>query len=522
MRFCVTEDDIDGFDRIVMGEQRPELAAREPIECGEGAHRAGSGEVGVVHAASPGAVCCSRTRSWSADSTASSPTTSDAVAGEIGDRAGHAPNAVVAATGQAALFELVAQQIAGAVGDRRLLVELVRPHRRVEVPGSCKCRLAGMHHPSRHDAARLAADGSEEIVGGRQRDGDTAGRIGRAAVRRGGGGSAAVRLQSSCTAPGAPPPHGHGLVAATSRNSAGRSAWRLALATRTRPSSSGWRSPSSTDGGELAQLVEEEHAAMSHGHFARAQRARRRRRPPTPSSWCDAARGRAGGTPIRPRQREARRRVDHRDSEGLVAVERRKDAGQPLGEHRLAGTRRTDEQQVMAACGGDLERLPGHRLTMDVGEIGQIVGRTGWWLGGRIRPGHAVAHDVDELDQGADGMHRASRRHPRLDGAAERHDNVGRTHRSDQRRHAGHRSNSAVEPQFADIAEPLGDVERHLIGDRQDADGDRQIERRAVLALTRRSEIDRDAVLGPGEAAREHGSTDRGRATHGRRHPASR
>ena len=79
VRFRVTEDDIDGFDRIVMGEQRPELAAREPIECGEGAHRAGSGEVGVVHAASPGAVCCSRTRSRSADSTASSPTTSGAV-----------------------------------------------------------------------------------------------------------------------------------------------------------------------------------------------------------------------------------------------------------------------------------------------------------------------------------------------------------------------------------------------------------------------------------------------------------
>jgi hypothetical protein len=63
MRLCVPEDDVDGFERIVMSEQRTELAPRESVECGQGAYRAGAGDVGVAHAASPGEVCCSRTRS---------------------------------------------------------------------------------------------------------------------------------------------------------------------------------------------------------------------------------------------------------------------------------------------------------------------------------------------------------------------------------------------------------------------------------------------------------------------------
>ena len=50
-------------------------------------------------------------------------------------------------------------------------------------------------------------------------------------------------------APGAPlPPHGHGFIAATSRNRAGYSTAERARLTRTTPSSSGWRSASSATG----------------------------------------------------------------------------------------------------------------------------------------------------------------------------------------------------------------------------------------------------------------------------------
>jgi hypothetical protein len=37
-------------------------------------------------------------------------------------------------------------------------------------------------------------------------------------------------------------------------------------------------------------------------------------------------------------------RVDHRDLERLGRAERRQDAGQALGQHRLAGARRADHE----------------------------------------------------------------------------------------------------------------------------------------------------------------------------------
>ena len=45
-------------------------------------------------------------------------------------------------------------------------------------------------------------------------------------------------------------------------------------------------------------------------------------------------------------------------------------AGQPARQHRLAGAGRPDEQQVVAARGGDLEGAPRQRLAADVGQVG--------------------------------------------------------------------------------------------------------------------------------------------------------
>lgn len=40
----------------------------------------------------------------------------------------------------------------------------------------------------------------------------------------------------------------------------------------------------------------------------------------------------------------------------LLLAERRQNAGQAAGQHALAGAGRADEQQVVAAGGGDLQR----------------------------------------------------------------------------------------------------------------------------------------------------------------------
>ena len=66
------------------------------------------------------------------------------------------------------------------------------------------------------------------------------------------------------------------------------------------------------------------------------------------------------------------RRVDARDLECDARVQWRQQTGQPTGEHRLARARRTDEQEVMSACCGNLERAAREQLTAHVRQVGHI------------------------------------------------------------------------------------------------------------------------------------------------------
>src|SRR5260370_40027375 len=66
---------------------------------------------------------------------------------------------------------------------------------------------------------------------------------------------------------------------------------------------------------------------------------------------------------------EAGDRMDARDLECLLFLERRQDPRQPAGEHRLASAGRTSEQQVMTAGRSQLERAPPTLLSADVGEV---------------------------------------------------------------------------------------------------------------------------------------------------------
>mgnify|MGYP007016531951 CR=1 FL=1 len=48
----------------------------------------------------------------------------------------------------------------------------------------------------------------------------------------------------------------------------------------------------------------------------------------------------------------------------------RQDGGQPFREHALARARRPDQQQIMPAGRGDLERALRERLALDLGQVG--------------------------------------------------------------------------------------------------------------------------------------------------------
>ena len=75
-------------------------------------------------------------------------------------------------------------------------------------------------------------------------------------------------------------------------------------------------------------------------------------------------------------------RGDGAGLERLVLRERRQDGGEPDGDHRLAGTGRTDEQQAVASRRRDLGGAPGGRLAEHIRKIG--LGRLGPEAG---RPG---------------------------------------------------------------------------------------------------------------------------------------
>lgn len=53
----------------------------------------------------------------------------------------------------------------------------------------------------------------------------------------------------------------------------------------------------------------------------------------------------------------------------------RKDTGQPTRQHALAGPGRPDEEQMMAAGGGDLQRPFGLGLPDHVQQVGPLFGR---------------------------------------------------------------------------------------------------------------------------------------------------
>ena len=96
----------------------------------------------------------------------------------------------------------------------------------------------------------------------------------------------------------------------------------------------------------------------------------RRRRWPAPTLRGAARETAAPETSARPGRKQPCDRVDARDLERLVPRERREDPRQPTREHRLPGSRRPHQQEVVRAGGGDLERAAGALLSAHVRQVG--------------------------------------------------------------------------------------------------------------------------------------------------------
>ena len=73
------------------------------------------------------------------------------------------------------------------------------------------------------------------------------------------------------------------------------------------------------------------------------------------------------------------------------------DARQTLGEHALARSRRTDEQQVVPTRRRYLKRLAGKRMAGNVGQvwnISPVIDLWHWWM---IGPGVDAFQTIDNL-----------------------------------------------------------------------------------------------------------------------------
>ena len=118
---------------------------------------------------------------------------------------------------------------------------------------------------------------------------------------------------------------------------------------------------------EFRQFVEKQYAVMGERNFAR------------PRMQAAADQSRHAGGMMRRAERPpvgqraaldlAGDRGDHGDFQQFGRRQRRQNRRQPRRQHRFAGARRPDHEQIVAAGGGDFERALGAFLTLDVGEV---------------------------------------------------------------------------------------------------------------------------------------------------------
>ena len=252
---------------------------------------------------------------------------------------------------------------------------------------------------------------------------------------------------------------------------------------------------------ELRQLVEEQHAVVGQGHL------------PGPQLGASAGEGggrggvmgSAEGTPGQQRPagvRHSGHRPDAAALQRLGAGHVRQDGGQALGQHGLACAGGADEQQVVAAGGGDLQRPLHIFLTHHVREVGKRLairlrrprrgGGEGGTAGKMGRKRAYVRHAVDgepARQRGLGGVFRRDEQRP----------DAGRPGAEGHGQHARHRAHRPGQGQLTQ----KGGVRRRrrqLSGGGKHAHQNGQVVHGAHLFLPGRGQVHGDAAdgeLGP-------------------------
>jgi hypothetical protein len=155
---------------------------------------------------------------------------------------------------------------------------------------------------------------------------------------------------------------------------------------------------------ELGELVEEEDSVVREACFSR----------PRPGSAAHDGRGRCR-VMGRPKRRAGHERVagrkqpchgvDPGNFQRLLERQPRKDAGQPPREHRLARARRAGQQQIVAACGGELKGPAAPLLAAHVPQI-RLAARCPGCIGldgRRLEPPAQIGARLGEVADG-DGL----------------------------------------------------------------------------------------------------------------------
>lgn len=264
---------------------------------------------------------------------------------------------------------------------------------------------------------------------------------------------------------------------------------------------------------ELGQFVEEEHAMVGEGDFAGSGDG-------AAAEQADVGDGvvRGAARPGEEGQGAFERlpggRVDAQHVEELVERRLRHDAGDALGDHGLSRAGRSDHDEVVRAGHGDLGG-PAHRLlALDFREVGLRLGRRpGAILHGRLDRGEVLLAleealrliegfhlvDGDAFDQcGLAGGDRREQDGTLAEGPGQQADGQP----------APDRTGGAGEAELAGdqvVVEPFA---MQLVGGGENAEGDGEVVKGALLAQAAGREIDGGAGAGALEAGVAQGGGD--------------
>ena len=260
---------------------------------------------------------------------------------------------------------------------------------------------------------------------------------------------------------------------------------------------------------ELRQFVQKQHAVMGqgdlsgpHGGAAACQRR-------GGGGVVGAAEGPAGQQRML-RVRQTRYGPDAGDLQRLGAGQVRQNGGQALGQHGLTGAGRADEQQVMAARRGDLQRPLDVFLAHDVPQVGKgtvILLRFPWGSGGETgfapEMGHQGIHIRDAVDGQAVGQSGLGG----VFGGDEELADASLLCRHGHGQYAADAPQGTGEGQLADEGGVRGQG-RQVAVCRQNTDEDGQVVDRARFFLPGGGQIDRDTADGKFGAAVFHRGPD--------------